>query len=259
MNTLQAIILGIVEGITEFLPISSTAHLEFTAQLLHVPETDFLKSFTIIIQLGAILPVLWLYLKKYAFNWAVHTRVLIAFLPTGVIGFLLYKIVKQYFLGNTLIPIIALSLGGLVLIIFEKTHRDDKSTIQDITALSLRTAFIIGCIQALAVIPGVSRSAATIIGGMWLGMKRTAVVEFSFLLAVPTMIAATSYDLLKSANTFTTDQFWVLAVGFIVALIFAYISIRWLLEYVRKHTFTSFGVYRIAIAAVFLGIFLYFG
>ena len=169
MNFLQAIILGIVEGITEFLPISSTAHLTLTAQLFGLAEIDFVKSFIIIIQLGAILPVTWLYLKRYATNWLVHQRVIIAFLPAAVIGFILYKLIKQFLLGNITVMLWALALGGIVLIVFELYYRkrptsltNASSRIQD---MSFKQALIVGCAQALAVVPGVSRSGATIISG----------------------------------------------------------------------------------------------
>lgn len=255
MNYFHAIILGIVEGITEFLPISSTAHLTLTAQVLDLAEIDFVKSFIIIIQLGAILPVAWLYLKRYGTNWAVHQRVAAAFLPTAVIGFVLYKVIKKFFLGNITLMLWALAIGGIILILFELYQKNTKliahqstGTIKDISILQ---AIIIGCAQSLAVIPGVSRSAATIISGLSLNITRATIIEFSFLLAVPTMAAATGYDLLKSASSFSTDQIGVLTIGFIVSIISAQLSITFLLNYVKKHTFIPFGVYRIVLALLF--------
>lgn len=254
MNFIHAIILGIVEGITEFLPISSTAHLTLTAQALGLAETDFVKSFIIIIQLGAILPVAWLYLKRYATNWVVHQRVIAAFLPTAVIGFILYKVIKKFLLGNIILMLWTLAIGGIVLIVFE-LYQKNKTTIvakvSSIKDISIKQAIIIGCAQSLAVVPGVSRSAATIIGGLSLKISRSTIVEFSFLLAVPTMAAATGYDLLKSASSFSTDQVSVLAIGFIVSVIFAQLSISFLLDYVKKHTFIPFGIYRVAVAIIF--------
>ncbi len=256
MDYLHAIILGIIEGTTEFLPISSTAHLILGAEMLGLIETDFVKSFIIIIQLGAMLPIAWLYLKRYATNWAVHQRVFIAFLPAATMGFILYKFIKQFLLGNIAIMLWALALGGVILIGIEYYIRNYSSENKIshgsiITALSFKQAFIIGCAQAIAVIPGVSRSGATIVSGLVLGLARQTIVEFSFILAVPTIAAATGYDLLKSTSAFSTNQISVLIVGFIVSAIFAQLSISFLLGYVRKHSFIAFGIYRIGIALAF--------
>lgn len=255
MNFAQAVVLGIVEGITEFLPISSTAHLTLTAELLGLAEIDFVKSFTIIVQLGAILPVAWLYLKRYATNWAVHQRVLAGFLPTALIGFVLYTVIKKFLLGNVTLILWTLTIGGILLIAFELYYRRRQTTeaklITSIQAISLPQAALIGCCQALAVIPGVSRSAATIVSGLSLGLQRSTIVEFSFILAVPVMLAATGYDLLKNASSFTADQVGVLLIGFVTAAIFAQLSITFLLKFVKKHTFIPFGIYRMVIAGIF--------
>lgn len=256
MNIIHAIILGIVEGLTEFLPVSSTAHIELASQVMRLADTDFLKSFTVIIQFGSILPVLFIYLKKYATNLEVHKRVLAGFLPTAIIGFVLYKIIKTLFLGNILLALIMLIIGGIILVVFETLHKEPTEPTMDITKISVKNAFIIGCCQSLAAIPGVSRSAATIVGGMALGISRKTIVEFSFLLAVPTTLAASGYDLLKSGHNFTSEQYGLLAVGFIAALIFAQISITFFLNYIRKHSFKPFGVYRIVIGLLFAGLLL---
>ena len=252
-HTLQAVILGLVEGITEFLPVSSTGHMILAAQLLHVQETDFVKSFEIIIQLGAILAVVILYFKKLFLDLKVFLRVCVAFLPTAVIGLALYKVVKTYLIGNVQVVLWSLLIGGLVLVIFEYARRGKKEAAPiDLSQITYKQAFIIGLFQTLAIIPGVSRSAATIVGGMSLGIARETIVEFSFLLAIPTMAAATGLDLIKSGHSFTHSEVSLLAVGFVVAFVSAVIAVRLLLKFVKGHTFISFGYYRIALAAIFL-------
>ncbi len=255
MHILHAIILGIVEGITEFLPISSTAHLEIAAQLMNLAQSDFVKSFEIIIQLGAILAVLVLYAKKIFSHRALWRPILAAFIPTAIIGFVLYKLIKSYLIGNSWIVVFTLALGGIVLIFFERFERSNPLTpldsTEELSGMKTSTAVYIGLAQAIAVIPGVSRSAATIVAGRLLGVSRVAIVEFSFLLAIPTMIAATGYDLLKSAHGFSGNQFGMLAVGFIIAFISALFAVRFLLNYIKSHSFKSFGIYRIVVAILF--------
>ncbi len=252
MTILDSLILGIVEGITEFLPISSTAHLILTSQILKLSQTEFLKSFEIIIQLGAILAVIVLYAKTLLVQREVLKRVIAAFIPTAILGLFLYKIVKKVFMGNTDVILWALFLGGVFLIIFDLFHKEDRDAKGEITSMSIKTAILIGCFQSLAFVPGVSRAAATIIGGLILGMKRKAIVEFSFLLAIPTMLAATGLDLAKNASSFSTDQIGLLAVGFITAFVVALLSIKFLLHFIQRHNFVAFGVYRIAIVIVFI-------
>lgn len=251
MNLLHALIFGIVEGITEFLPISSTGHLILTAHLLKLQQTDFLISFQIIIQLGAIMAVLTLYGKKVLSSFEICKRVAVAFLPTAIIGFVLYKIIKKFLLTNHEVVLWSLFIGGIVLIVFEYFHKEDKSSIEEINNLSYRKAFLIGIFQSLAVVPGVSRAAATIVGGLLLGLKRTTIVEFSFLLALPTMCAATGLDLLKNKHAFTGDQISFLLVGFISSFFVAILSIKFLLYFIKNHSFISFGIYRIVLALVF--------
>ncbi|OGZ65565.1 MAG: undecaprenyl-diphosphatase UppP [Candidatus Staskawiczbacteria bacterium RIFCSPHIGHO2_02_FULL_43_16] len=254
MTILQAIILGIVEGVTEFLPVSSTGHLILTSKLLGVADSNFLKSFEIAIQFGAILSVVVLYFKKILLSGELWKKVLTAFLPTAVIGFLLYKVLKTYLLSNSLLVVWSLAIGGVALIIFEwwnakKTQfRGSDYRTENI---DYKKSFLVGLVQSLAIIPGVSRSGATIIGGLLMGINRQAIVEFSFLLAVPTMAAATGYDLYKSAGSFTFGEFHILAIGFLVSFFVAWASIKWLLYFIKNHTFIWFGVYRIVIALLF--------
>ena len=251
MHIFQSIILGVVEGVTEFLPISSTGHMILASHVLGMNESDFVKSFEIFIQLGAILAIVALYWKKLLLNKKIFLRVCTGFIPTAVIGLLLYKVVKTYLLGNTSVVLWSLLLGGIFLVGFEYFRKGKISHTNEIENISYKQAFIIGLFQSIAIIPGVSRSAATIVGGLALGISREAIVEFSFLLAVPTMVAATGLDLIKSGHSFGGGQVELLAIGFITAFIFAFIAVKFLLTYVKNHTFTSFGIYRILIAVLF--------
>ncbi|HWB33779.1 MAG TPA: undecaprenyl-diphosphatase UppP [Candidatus Paceibacterota bacterium] len=250
MSIIQSIILGIIEGITEFLPISSTGHLILASSLLGLAQSDFQKSFEIVIQLGAIAAVIVLYYKSFL-NIEILKRVVVAFIPTGIIGLALYKVVKTYLLGNEAVVLWALLLGGAALIAFEYFHQERASAHAEIAHMSYRQALAIGVFQSLAIVPGVSRSAASIVGGLLVGMRRVAIVEFSFLLAVPTMLAASGLDLVKSASAFSGGDILVLAVGFITAFFVAIASIRWLLAYVRGHNFVPFGIYRVIVAILF--------
>jgi undecaprenyl-diphosphatase len=251
MTLLQALVMGIVEGLTEFLPISSTGHLILAARLLGIPPTDFQKSFEIAIQLGAIGAAAALYWRSFL-NPEILAKVAVAFVPTGVIGLALYPFVKAHLLGNEAVVLWALAIGGAILIVFELLYHEPAGAVADVADISYRDAFCIGLFQALAIVPGVSRSGATIVGGLALGLKRETIVVFSFLLAVPTMLAATGLDLIKNASSFSTEQFHVLAVGFVASFVVAMLSIKFLLAYVRTRTFIPFGVYRIAVALIFV-------
>lgn len=252
MTLFNSIILSIVEGITEFLPISSTGHLILTSNILNIAQTDYVKDFEIIIQLGAIFAVILLYSKKLLTSKDVWTRIIVAFLPTAIVGLVLYKFIKYFLLGNTYITLLALFFGGIVLIILELLYKEKEHHIERIEDMSFRNAFLIGVFQSLAVIPGVSRSAATIVGGLFLGTKRKTAVEFSFLLAIPTMFAASGLDILKSNFfSYTFDQYLFLFVGFIGSFIIAIITIKFFLDFIKNHTFILFGIYRIIIAILF--------
>lgn len=255
MTLIHSILLGIVEGISEFLPISSTAHLILTSKLLAIPQTEFQKTFEIAIQLGAILSVLVLYWRSFILSRAILLRVIIAFVPTAIIGFMLHSIIKNIFFESGTLILTSLLIGGIAIIIFEYLHREETSAVVSMEHISLQQAVAIGLFQSIAVIPGVSRSAATIIGGLLMGLKRKTIVDFSFLLAVPTMLAATALDLAKSAPEFTSSEFGLLAIGFLVSFIVAIISIKWLLGFIKHHSFIGFGIYRI-IAAIAFWIFI---
>lgn len=251
MTAIQAALLGLVEGLTEFLPVSSTAHLIITARLLGLAQTEFVKSFEIIIQLGAIAAVLVVYWRSLL-DLEILKRLAAAFVPTGLVGLLAYKLIKQYLLADIGLIIATLALGGLLIVLFERSHQEKADAITDIRRMSYRQCLAIGAFQSLAVVPGVSRSAATIIGGLLLGLSRRTIVEFSFLLAVPTILAATGLDLIKNATAFTSADAAVLAVGFVVSLLTALAAIKWLLAFVRRRRFTVFGGYRIVLAALLL-------
>jgi undecaprenyl-diphosphatase len=248
VTLLQALILGIVEGITEFLPISSTAHLDLVRHMMHLEANDYMKSFEVIIQLGAILSVVVLYWKKF-WNWEVLIKLAVAFLPTGILGLVLYKTIKGYLFGNIPVILSALVIGGVLLIIFEWYHNKDETEV-DFGEITYKRAFAIGLFQSIAMIPGVSRSAATIVGGSMIGVSKRTIVEFSFMLAVPTMAAATGKDLLENYQSLSTN-FPALAVGFVVSFIVAIIAIKSFLAFLKKKAFSAFGVYRIVLAIAF--------
>ncbi len=251
MDFLHIIVLSIVEGITEFLPVSSTGHLIIADSLLGVPETEFSKSFIIAIQAGTILSVVFLYWKQLFMDKEVMKRVAAAFVPTAVIGYIFYKLIKKHLIGNEMVVIASLFAGGLLLIIFELFHRETNHDVDRVEHIPYSKAVLIGLIQAVAVIPGVSRAAATILGGLGLGIRRKTIVEFSFLLAVPTLLAATALDLLKSSSAFTGAEWGSLAAGSAISFVVAVFSIKFLLGFVKRFNFAAFGAYRILAAAVF--------
>jgi undecaprenyl-diphosphatase len=255
MDILHAGILGIIEGFTEFLPISSTGHLIIAGKLLGLQGGEFEKSFDIIIQLGAILSVVVLYYKTFFANWDAFKKITVAFIPTAIIGLALYKIVKTYLLASAGLVVVTLFIGGIMIILFERwykqANREGNVIVHNISELSYKQAAYIGLFQSIAIIPGVSRSAATILGGLFMGINRETIVEFSFLLAVPTMLAATGLDLVKNFSAFSADQTSYLAVGFVTSFVVALVGIKFLLSFVKKYSFTTFGVYRIVAAMVF--------
>ncbi len=249
MTILHAIILSIIEGVTEFLPISSTGHMILAAKVFNIPQTEFTKSFEIIIQLGAILAVATLYTQTLLTNKKLWTPLIVAFLPTAIVGFTLYPFIKSVLLENSMITAASLFLGGLVLIVFEKYH---KKTVQITpSTLTPKSALTIGLFQSISIIPGVSRAAATIIGGMLTGLSKKDAVEFSFLLALPTMAAATLLDVIKNREVFTQGNIGMLLLGCAIAYITAWITVKKFLTYVKTHSFASFGVYRVIAAAIF--------
>ncbi len=250
MSALDALVLGIVEGITEFLPVSSTGHLILVSKLLGLPQSDFQKSFEVVIQLGSILAVIFAFKERIFKDFELWKRLIIAFLPTAIFGFTLYKTIKSLFAPTTVAYM--LIIGGIVFIVVELFYKEKEHHLDDVDEISYPQAFIIGLFQSLAMIPGTSRSGATIIGGLLLGLKRKTAAEFSFLLAVPTMLAATAYDSLKHYQEFHASNLLALIVGFVTAFIVALVVIRWFLHFLEHHTFIPFAIYRIVVGMIFL-------
>jgi undecaprenyl-diphosphatase len=241
-----------VQGISEFLPISSTGHLILASHLMGLQHTEFLKSFEIAIQAGTILSVVALYWRSLMVDFEVIKRLAVAFLPTGLLGLTLYRLIKGYLLGSETVVLCSLLIGGILIIAFERWYREGENATGEIRAMSYKNALIVGLFQSVAMIPGVSRSAATILGGLLLGLKRKTIVEFTFLLAVPTMLAATGYDLIKSGSQFSLDQVQYLLIGFVTAFVVALLSIKFLLRFIKTHTFIPFGIYRIVLVIVWV-------
>ncbi len=252
MNILHSLILGIIEGITEFLPISSTAHLIITAKALKIPSSDFLDSFLISIQLGAILSVAVLYAQTIIRQPRLILKITTAFIPTAIIGLASYKLAKTYLFES--LPLIAgtLLVGGIILIVLEKyfAQHQRQNDEQSLARISYRQAAYIGIFQSLAIVPGVSRSAATIMGGLALGVSRKNIVEFSFLLALPTMAAATALDLYKTPPLLQGNEAIIWLIGLAVSFITAILGIKFFLKFIQKNNFQVFGWYRIILGII---------
>ncbi|MBN2106474.1 MAG: undecaprenyl-diphosphate phosphatase [Deltaproteobacteria bacterium] len=247
MTPLDAVIIAIVEGITEFLPISSTGHMIIAERILGLTNTDFTKTFIVNIQFGAILSVVVLYWRKFVQSLDFYRKLFIAFLPAAVIGFLLHDYIDA--LLESVVVVAASMLAGGILLLFVDRWFHSPSPDQSMTS---KKALIIGFFQCIAMIPGVSRSAATIIGGMSQKLDRTTAAEFSFFLAVPTMFAASAYKLLKSYQTITAENIGILLLGNAVAFAVAMLAIKSFIAYLTKHGFAVFGWYRIAIGVLIL-------
>ncbi len=253
MDIIHAIILAIVEGISEFLPISSTGHLILVGKLLGIQDSEFTKSFEVFIQLGAIMAVATLYGKLIIKKPAIIKPLLIAFIPTGILGVILYKAIKTLFTADILVAIMLASVG-LLLILLEKYWKTHPAPVNNtIMTLTHKQLITIGLFQSFSMVPGVSRAAATIVGGMFMGLTRRDAVEFSFLLAMPTMAAATGLDLIKNMDVITAGgNVAVLGIGFVVSWIVALFVMKTFLAWVKHATFTSFGIYRIFVSILYV-------
>ncbi len=249
MTDIQALILAIVEGLTEYLPVSSTGHMIIASSLMGIAADDSVKMFTIAIQFGAILSVVVLYWKRFFQSLDFYLKLAVAFLPAAVLGFLLNDFIDSL-LENVVVVAAALFLGGIILLFVDKWF-ENKETDDTIT---FPKALNIGFFQVISMIPGVSRSAATIIGGLTQKLSRKAAAEFSFFLAVPTMFAATAYKMLKfyKGGGAITDYLHVLAIGNIVAFVVAMIAIKGFIAFLTKYGFRIFGWYRIVVGSVIL-------
>ena len=248
MTFVESLFLGALEGMTEFLPVSSTGHLILLSSLLGLEQTEAHKSYEIAIQLGSILAVLFYYTKRVFSSKDLWLKIGVAFIPTGLSGLFLYSTIKSLFTPSTVVYM--LIIGGFIMIVLEMLRKEDKGIALE--EVSYKQAVLIGIAQSFAMVPGTSRSAATIIGGLLSGLNRRAAVEFSFILAVPTMMIATAYDLYKNAGNFVVDDWGLLAVGFVSAFAFALLAIRFFLAFVSKYSFIPFGIYRIFIGVIFL-------
>jgi len=251
MNLISALVLGIVEGITEFLPISSTAHLIISSKLLNIPQTEFQKFFEVFIQSGAILAVVFIYWKIILKNKSLLINIILSFIPTAVVGLLLHKVIKGVFFESFTLIAASLLIIGLFFIVFEfllkkKIVKVDKKIIQ----MTIVQALIIGLGQSLAVVPGVSRAGAVILTMMILGFNREESALYSFVLAVPTLLAASLLDFIKTDPQliFTGNNPLFLFIGLITSFFSALIAIKWFVSFLQKNSLSGFGVYRIVLA-----------
>jgi undecaprenyl-diphosphatase len=255
MTTFQSIILGVVEGLTEFLPVSSTGHMILVSHFLRIIDSVTLTTFEIVVQCGAILAVVVSYHKKL-FNIETIKKLTVAFIPTGLAGVIIFPYIK-HLLGNQKLVALMLLIGGIIILLVERRHAHHqkehaKKDILDIADISYKQALSLGTFQALAIIPGVSRSGAVIVGGLLQNISRKALVEFTFLLAVPTMFVATLYTILKKHNELSLDSVSPIIIGTIVSFAVSFLVIRLALSYIRKHSFAVFGWYRIIIGIILL-------
>ncbi len=263
LQLLKAFFLGIVEGITEFLPISSTAHLILVGEWISFSSTEG-KVFEVVIQFGSILAVMWVFrqrlirviagtLRRDPVELSFTMNLIVAFLPAAVVGFLFIKAIKALFYHPSVI-VVTLILGGVIMLWVERRRKPGVApmvvTADSLDSITWRQALVIGLAQCLAMVPGTSRSAATIIGGMLVGVERRTATEFSFFLAMPTMLAAATYDLIKNASLLTQADSLAIAVGFVTAFISALLVVKGLLSYLSGHTYRAFGWYRIALGVV---------
>ncbi|HET6993152.1 MAG TPA: undecaprenyl-diphosphate phosphatase [Bacteroidia bacterium] len=251
MTFLQSIILSIIEGLTEFLPVSSTGHMILGSAIMKMQETEFAKTFEIVIQLGAIMAVFALYWKRFFVSLDIYLKLAIAFIPTGILGFIAYKTIKHY-LFNPITVSTSLIIGGVVLILLDKWTEKKESKYKSIEEVSFKDAAMIGLFQCISMIPGVSRAAATIFGGIYSGFNRKQAAEFSFLLAIPTMLAASGYDLWKNHDNIHKDDLSMILVGAAVAFVVALFAVKAFVTFLTKRGFKFFGYYRIALGIIFL-------
>ncbi len=254
MNLIQAIILGIIEGLTEFLPVSSTGHMIITSSLMGIQSNDFVKLFTVAIQFGTILSVVVLYFKRFFKSIQFYLKLLVAFIPAAIFGLLFSDVIDELLESPQTVAIM-LVVGGIFLLILDKIFKNPQE--DDADNVKYKSAFMIGLFQCIAMIPGVSRSAATIIGGMQQKLTRKAAAEFSFFLAVPTMFAATAkkmLDFYQDGHTITQNEMGLLAVGNLVGFVVAIIAIKGFISFVTKNGFKVFGIYRIIVGGIILAL-----
>ncbi len=252
MTIFDSIILGVIEGFTEFLPISSTGHLIVASELLGIDQTNVTKAFEVIIQFAAILAVVFNYKDKFSLQKIdLWVKVFLAFLPIGTIGYIFSHQIKELF--SVEIVAVMFIVGGVIFLIVEKFFiKDESQLINDVEKVTFKQSLVIGFAQVFALIPGTSRAGSTIIGALLVGLSRKASAEFSFLLAMPVMSAVTAYDLLKHYHEFNDAHLVTLLVGFIVSFLVAYLTIKLFMAFLEKFTFVAFGVYRIIFGVILL-------
>ncbi len=241
MTLIESLILGVVEGITEYLPVSSTAHIILAAEAMGLKNDDFLKAFNIIIQIAPIFSVMLIYKDKLMQSLELWKKLIISFIPTGVVGLLFHEQIEALFSSN--LTVTMMMITGILFLAIEYTHQEEHKHTSDLDEVSYKQAIYIGLFQVFALIPGVSRSGSTILGAMLVGLKREVAMSFSFLLAIPTMGAASSYTLLKEYKIFNSDQFLALGIGFIASFIVGYIAVKTFLKLVSMYSFKPFGYY----------------
>jgi undecaprenyl-diphosphatase len=255
MDIFQALILGIIEGITEFLPISSTGHLIVVSDWMGIDQNAQNKAFEVIIQLSAILAVIFNYKDKITpKHIPLWTKVFIAFLPLAIVGFIFKDLIKELFASN--VVAIMFIVGGVIFLILEYFYKEEKAHTEDVEEVSYKQALWIGIAQVAALIPGTSRAGASIVGALLVGLSRKASAEFSFLLALPVMGAVSGYDLLKHYHLFLETSFMPLLVGFVTSFIVAYLVMKLFLKFLERFTFVAFGIYRIIFGVLLLAIYL---
>jgi len=251
LDLFQAIIIGMIEGFTEFLPISSTGHMIVASEFLGVKEDALNKAYEVIIQFSAIMAVMLVYRDKISFKKIdLWTKLFIAFLPLAIVGFIFKDYIKALFTVETVA--IMFIIGGIVFLIVEYFYKEKEANIREVEEVSSKQALWIGFAQIFSLIPGTSRAGATIIGGMLTGLDRKTSSEFSFLLAIPVMGAVTAYDLLKHYQDFAQINYLPFIIGFIVSFIVAYITIKLFLAFIQRFSFVAFGIYRILFGIILL-------
>ena len=251
MDIFQAAVLGIIEGFTEFLPISSTGHMIVASKFMGLPQNTNIKAFEVIIQLAAILAVVLLYKEKFSLKKIeLWKKLIVAYLPLAIVGFIFRHQIKALFSVKVVATMFI--VGGVIFLIVEKFYKEKEHNVRDVEQVTYKQALYIGLAQIFALIPGTSRAGSTIIGGLLSGLSRKCSAEFSFLLAFPVMLTVSGYDLLKHYHEFSEQNFITLAVGFIVSFVVAYITIKLFLSFLERFTFVSFGVYRILFGILLL-------
>jgi undecaprenyl-diphosphatase len=258
LDIVKAAFLGVVEGLTEFIPVSSTAHLLLSSYLIDFNSIQN-NLFEIVIQFGAILAIVVVYRRKLfgvLLNFKEKSQqnfilnIILAFLPAAIIGAIFHSLIKELFFTNFVIAL-ALIIGGIIIIMIEKKNKDNVQS-EEIENIKPLKAFYIGCFQCIAMIPGVSRSGATIIGGILLGLNRKTATEFSFFLAIPTIAAASFYDLFKNYSSLTVENIELIVVGLLTSFFSAMLVIKWFISFVSKNNFIGFGIYRILLGIIIL-------